>query len=42
MTRFISSTGQGAPLIMPVRRLVKSKLAKSGNANSATYIAGTP
>ena len=42
ITRFISSTGQGAPLIMPVRRLVRSKLLKSGSANSATYMAGTP
>ncbi len=41
-TRFINSTGHGAPLIMPVRRLVRSYSAKSGNWNSATYMAGTP
>ena len=41
-TRFISSTGHGAPLIIPVRKLDVSKLAKSSSAISATYIAGTP
>ena len=41
-TRFISSMGQGAPDIMPVRRLVRSNAAKSGRASSATYMAGTP
>ncbi len=34
--------GHGAPLIMPVRRLVRSNPAKSGSPSSATYIAGTP
>jgi len=41
-TRFISSTGQGAPDIMPVRSEVRLKVGKSGRASSATNMAGTP
>ena len=41
-TRFITSVGQGAPAMMPVRRWEKSKLAKSGWPRAATNIVGTP
>jgi hypothetical protein len=41
-TRFITSTGQGAPAITPVRRLVRSKSPKPGSSSSAMNIVGTP
>jgi hypothetical protein len=41
-TRFMTSTGQGEPAMIPVRRLVRSKLAKSGSFSSAMNIVGTP
>ena len=34
--------GQGAPDMIPVRRLVRSKRAKSGCSSCATYMVGTP
>lgn len=42
MTRFITSTGQGEPALIPVRRLERSYAAKSGRSNSAMNIVGTP
>ena len=42
MTRRITSTGHGEPAMIPVRRLVRSKLAKSGWPSSAMNIVGTP
>ena len=41
-TRFISSTGQGAPDITPFFNELKSKRSNSGWPNSATYMVGTP
>src|ERR1043166_3060910 len=40
ITRFITSTGHGAPAIIPVRRLVRSKFLNSGRPKSASDIAG--
>ena len=42
ITRFIISTGQGAPAIIPVRKLDKSNELKSGSPSSAMNMAGTP
>jgi hypothetical protein len=42
ITRFMTSTGHGAPAIIPVRRLDKSYDLKSGNPSSAMNMAGTP
>ena len=41
-TWFISSTGQGAPPIIPVRRLERSRRSASGCSSSAMNIVGTP
>ena len=41
-TCFITSTGQGEPPIMPVRRDDRSKSSRSGRLSSARNIAGTP
>ena len=41
-TRFISSTGQGAPDMTPFFSELKSYRSKSGWLSSATYIVGTP
>ncbi len=41
-TCFMTSTGQGAPPIIPVLRLERSKRAKSGWPSSAMNIVGTP
>ena len=38
----ITSTGQGAPAMIPVRRLVRSNVPRSGSASSAMNIVGTP
>ena len=42
MQRRITSIGQGAPAIMPVRRQDRSNLAKSGWSSSAMNMVGTP
>jgi hypothetical protein len=42
MTRFITSIGQGLPAMMPVRRLDRSKPAKSGWSSWAMNMVGTP
>ena len=42
ITFCISSTGQGAPAIMPVRRLVRSHCAKRGCSSMAMNMVGTP
>ena len=41
-TRFITSTGQGEPAMMPVRREERSYVAKSGRFSSAMNMVGTP
>ena len=41
-TRFITSTGQGEPAMMPVRREDRSYVAKSGRFSSAMNMVGTP
>ncbi len=41
-TRFITSTGQGDPAMMPVRSEERSYEAKSGRFSSAMNIVGTP
>ena len=41
-TRFIVSTGQGEPAMIPVRRLEKSVFSSSGEASSVMNIVGTP
>lgn len=41
-TRFITSSGQGEPAMMPVRREERSKVAKSGWSSSAMNMVGTP
>ena len=41
-TRFITSTGQGAPAMIPVRRLVRSSESKRGEDSMAMNIVGTP
>jgi hypothetical protein len=41
-TCFITSTGQGEPAMIPVRRLVRSKESKLGSASSAMNMVGTP
>ncbi len=42
LTFFMYSVGQGEPAMMPVRRLLKSNLLKSGCSSSAMNIVGTP
>jgi hypothetical protein len=42
MTLRMTSMGQGEPAMMPVRRLDRSKDARSGCASSAMNIVGTP
>ena len=39
---FMTSTGQGEPAMIPVRRLDRSNRWKSGWASSAMNIVGTP
>ena len=41
-TRFITSTGQGEPAMMPVRSVERSYVAKSGRFSSAMNMVGTP
>src|SRR5213596_1980786 len=41
-TCFISSTGQGAPAMMPVRSDETSVVAKAGSSSTARNIVGTP
>ena len=41
-TRFITSTGQGEPAMMPVRSEDRSYVAKSGRFSSAMNMVGTP
>jgi hypothetical protein len=41
-TFFITSIGQGEPAMMPVRRLERSKDAKSGWSSIAMNMVGTP
>ena len=41
-TFFITSTGQGEPAMIPVRRLDRSKSPKRGCSSSAMNIVGTP
>ena len=41
-TRFISSTGQSEPAIMPVRRLDISNISNMGWFSSAMNMVGTP
>ena len=41
-TRFITSMGQGAPAITPVRSEVRSNRANSGCSSSAMNMVGTP
>ncbi|CAM5265175.1 hypothetical protein SVIOM74S_01815 [Streptomyces violarus] len=41
-TRFIASTGQGEPAMMPVRREERSYDAKPGRFSSAMNMVGTP
>ena len=41
-TRFITSTGQGAPAMIPVRRLDRSNSPNRGWASSAMNMVGTP
>ena len=42
MTLRITCSGQVEPAMMPVRRLVRSKLSKFGSSSSAMNIVGTP
>ena len=42
LTFFMTSTGQGAPAMMPVRRLEKSNSLKRGWSSSPMNIVGTP
>ena len=42
ITSRMVSGGQGLPAMMPVRRLVRSKVAKSGWFSSAMNMVGTP
>src|SRR5881628_2070011 len=42
ITRFITSTGQGAPAMMPVRSEDRSNSANRGWSSSAMNIVGTP
>jgi len=41
-TRFMISTGQGAPAIIPVRSELRSNVGKAGCSSSAMNIVGTP
>ena len=41
-TFFMTSTGQGEPAMMPVRRLLRSNLANSGWSSWAMNMVGTP
>ena len=41
-TCLIVSTGQGAPAMIPVRRLVRSNWSKRGSSSTAMNIVGTP
>ena len=41
-TRFITSTGHGAPAIIPVRSEVRSNSANRGCSSIAIHIVGTP
>ena len=41
-TFFMTSTGQGEPAMMPVRRVEKSNLSKSWWSSSPMNIVGTP
>jgi hypothetical protein len=41
-TCFMTSTGQGEPAMIPVRRLESSNFSKSGCSSSAMNIVGTP
>ena len=41
-TRFMTSTGQGEPAMMPVRSEPMSKALNSGWSSSAMNIVGTP
>ncbi len=41
-TCFITSTGHGAPAMMPVRSVERSYVAKSGWFSSAMNMVGTP
>ena len=42
MTCFITSTGQGAPAMIPVRSDDRSNVSKPWSASSAMNIVGTP
>ena len=42
MTRRMTSTGHGAPAMIPVRSEVRSTSAKAGSASMAMNIVGTP
>jgi hypothetical protein len=42
MQRFMTSTGQTDPAMMPVRNNDKSRLARSGSPRIAMNIVGTP
>ncbi len=42
LTRFITSIGQGAPAMMPVRSEDRSKRENSGWSSSAMNMVGTP
>ena len=42
VTCFITSIGQGEPAMIPVRKVERSKSAKSGRPSSAMNIVGTP
>ncbi len=41
-TRFITSTGHGAPAMMPVRNAERSNSGNRGCSSIAMYIVGTP
>src|SRR5437764_10246543 len=41
-TRFMTSTGHGAPAMIPVRSDVRSRSAKWGDSSMAMNIVGTP
>ncbi len=42
MTSFMTSTGQGEPAMIPVRRLDRSYPSNPGTASSAMNMVGTP
>jgi hypothetical protein len=42
MTRFITSTGQGEPAMIPVRRLDRSRVFAVGSSSMAMNMVGTP